>query len=274
MRVGNLYIIGFDRTNQETLEVCAGLYSKYAGRSGAAAKIWAAGGDKIEVEAATGPIVLNPSLKPGRSDAAPVLVQFKPRYEAGAYVVVHGLGQGLGLDDVIGVTPQAVVEVLQALIPKEERDKLMKVALIQCYASEKKFKGKLLSLQEPPKLDDLEVATGYKIEDAGYAVRLIAALHAGGMHPMVVGWDEYVSAAPHLPKKDTPVLIPPERTGTKNWGEVADLTAISGTKLVKDPRGYSLVRENYREKHKHVYCVDPQGRVQFAFKGWSDKADQ
>lgn len=272
MRVGHLYIVGFNRTDPETLEVCEGLYRKYAGRTGAAAKIWAAGGDKIEVEAAAGPILLNPGLKPGRIDGVQAPTgQFKQRFEAGAYIVVHGIGDAV-LDDVLSVTPQVVAEVLQAVIPKADHGKLAKVALIQCFAASKPFKAKLTSLPEPPKLDDLEAATGMKIEDAGYAVRLVAALHRVGMRPMVVGWDEYVSVAPHAPSQEK-VLIPPEKMGGKNWGRVEDLNAIRGAKIVHDPKGYSLVRANYREKHKHVYCADAEGRVRFDFAGWSDKAN-
>jgi hypothetical protein len=183
------------------------------------------------------------------------------------------MGQNV-LDDFLAAPPQAVAEMLRTIIPEKHHQSLAKVVLIQCYAAKKNFKDKLKELGSAPKLDELKSTTGISLEDAGYAVRLMAALHATNMRPMVVGWDEYVTAAPYRPAEDKPVRIPPERGDKKNWGEVSDLAAIAGTKLVKDPRGYPLVRENYREKHKHVYCVDDQGRVQYAYAGWSDKPKQ
>lgn len=279
MRVRLLYIFGIGNggngRDAETETVCAGLYTKYAGRCGPTALLSGEGED-LRVRKKCGDIPLNNVAQ--ASDVQVTTNAQNQRLDAGrgvgVYMVLHGGGE-----DAIFLELEQIVNVLVDAIPTEQRRAIEKIALIQCYSASAKHKEGW----DGRRASDIN-------EEAPFVIRFLAALREKQINPIVAGWDEFISAAPSQPKQ--PILAPtdqdpnrileqalpvrykPPGAGTNvQWNTAnseAELTPIAGRKIVRTGHNYQTVTDSHRNKKKHYYQIDSEGRVKVDRPGWSD----
>jgi hypothetical protein len=264
LKVKVLYILncGMDGADDsESNEVSRGLFLKYQERTQAAGVVllknkklvlsqllikgslplnWAVEGrDPMDIHDAQSLLAGLPSAPEGAERSI------------GVYVVMHGPGT-------LAVEAHLLAGWLNNMLPPDANSKLHYVVLVACKMVEETLGEVMLDAK-----------------DGTYITRFMAAMSDLKMKPVTVGWDVFISAAPHQPTERNGanrVTRSVYKQGTNE--KVADLKSIAGSKILKDEddKKYSTVSNSYRMLHKHLYQI-VNGKLSVKRATWSTRND-
>lgn len=252
MKAKIVYILSFGMfgaiQDEETVSVCKGLFVKHRDRCDAVGVVALDNGRPIlDPQQVHGALPLKGAVDgAARLDAvaAGAVVTGAPAAPAGdqrgigIYVVMHG-------PEALAEPAAAVAKAIDETLPTEAKAKVHYVVMLVCGLA-----------TDDPGIVDLDR------QDASYMTVLMKELRGRGMQPIVAGWDEFVSAAPHKPDG---------RNVYEGASAIDDLQTIAGRKIVRPGnKRYRTVTNEYRKLHKHVYRIRDDGRLEVALGRWSD----
>lgn len=189
--------------------------------------------------------------------------------EIGAYVIAHGAGPEMQLTSIFS-PPDDVIRGLKAALG-DDFTSLQRIVMVTC---------NLMPKKPPQGQVERYQFSDYNLGDDNtpYVLVLLSKLKAAGVHPIVVGWDCYVTALPHVPPVSSQDATPSTvyrnpKTGTGPLS-AQDLAAeqVQGKKLIKDNRLGFASHEASRAKHKRAFRVQEgnEGPVMIVSpNGWS-----
>jgi hypothetical protein len=304
MRVKKLYIIQLGpEEDSEAKNVCQGLFSKHISRADAIAELFA----KVPATAEQPSTV---TLKKKRGDitgmlttdviqssaqesveTAALLARKQQGRETGVYIVSHGTKN---LD---GTKAKCLVNVLTHAIPEAALTSISKIVSLACVIARTNKQNQNFQTVDSAISDD-------QLKDLSFMVGFMKLLDLKGIHPIVAGYDEYISALPHNPGKPDPkpiydpatvraVTVDPDPANTlkpkTDWQQTVETS--DGTKFSmlrgkiggEQKSGYVVIDEAFRRERKRFYRV-VDGQVQFSthpemqgidwsamWADWSDK---
>lgn len=189
--------------------------------------------------------------------------------EIGAYVIAHGLGPDIQSTSILS-PPDEVIRGLKAALG-DEFGRLQRIVMVTCNLMPKR---PAQAQQERYQLKDYDLSE----DNTPYVLVLLSKLKAAGVHPIVVGWDCFVTALPHVPtvstQDATPSTVytnPKTGTGAVSAQQLAS-DQMKGKKLIKDNRLGFASHEASRAKHKRAFRVQEgnDGPVMIVSpNGWS-----
>lgn len=236
MRVRHLYIIGdLYEGNDEAAAICDGLLEKYVPKSG-----------RVSLYGCRPVKCLDQSEGGGNEPF---------QHEVGAYVVFHAMGPGTDAHP-SGFTPDIFVDTIFKRAMGEDLARLGRLVFIACHLAHSKK-----TLKDNVHGKTIDTIEGYG-EGRGFILSVLLKLHALGVHPQLVGWDSYISAAPHLdPGKS--LYGNPRGGGGKH-----NPTHVPGRKIGHGSR-FGLIDDRYRGEHKRTFWIQDGKIVVEGAEGWA-----
>ncbi len=111
-------------------------------------------------------------------------------------------------------------------------------------------------------------------KERGFLMGVLSALNAKNVRPKIVGWDNYISALPHVPsragKGQSSIYQHPR--ATKNALTKDQISANAGRKIGQEKR-YGLIDKTHASKHKRTFWIAENGDIRIeAGNGWSESS--